>query len=81
MNGLSALYFDAQKIRQQAESVKAMIWAAPDKFKELWGSEDTISKIGKDNFDVINALKNTDAQNQFVRSVFDTKHFIPLVRQ
>ncbi|MDO8524769.1 MAG: myxococcus cysteine-rich repeat containing protein [bacterium] len=48
-NGIGALYFDAQKIRQQAESVKKMIEEAPKKFAELWNSNDVINKIGKDN--------------------------------
>lgn len=49
MNGLSALYFDAQKIRQRAEDVINLIKEAPKKFAELWNSKDEINKIGKDN--------------------------------
>ncbi len=49
VNGLSALYFDAQKVRQRAEDVVNLIKEAPEKFEKLWNSEDVISKIGKDN--------------------------------
>ncbi|MDD5433155.1 MAG: DUF4215 domain-containing protein [Candidatus Pacebacteria bacterium] len=51
-NGLGALYFDAQKVRQRAEDVINLIKEAPKKFGDLWNSEDTISKIGKANIDV-----------------------------
>ncbi|MDD5738943.1 MAG: hypothetical protein PHY72_03430 [Candidatus Pacebacteria bacterium] len=48
-NGLSALYFDAQKVRQRAEDVVNLIKEAPKKFAELWNSTDEIQKITKDN--------------------------------
>ncbi len=51
-NGIGALYSDAQKVRQQAENVVNLIKAAPDKFAEIWSSQDAIKKIGKDNIKI-----------------------------
>ncbi len=52
VNGLSALYFDAQKIRQRAQDVINLIKEAPKKFEELWNSKDEVQKLSKDNVDI-----------------------------
>jgi len=46
-NGISALYYDALRLRKRASDTIALINGFPAKFKELWGKEDTISKITK----------------------------------
>ena len=46
-NGISALYYDALRLRKRASDTIALIKGFPAKFKELWGKEDTISKITK----------------------------------
>lgn len=51
-NGLSTLYFDAQKMQKRVRDTVALIKGFPDKFMELWGQEDTISNITGANFDV-----------------------------